>query len=94
MVESKVVQQQCEDAEKKVVMKDLQQRLADAELRVREGELLRRKLHNTILVWTLSYIVLLIINLFHIHGTILTLEMRELSSDFIDLFMDILGIER
>ena len=50
MVESKVVQQQYEDAEKKVVMKDLQQRLADAELRVREGELLRRKLHNTILV--------------------------------------------
>lgn len=51
MAESTVVQHQHEDAEQKVRMEDLQQRLSEAELRVREGDILRRKLHNTILVW-------------------------------------------
>lgn len=39
-----------ENEEKKKMLKDLQDRLADAEQQISEGEKLRKKLHNTILV--------------------------------------------
>lgn len=50
MAECTVVQHQHEDAEQKSQLEDLQERLFEAELRVREGDVLRKKLHNTILV--------------------------------------------
>lgn len=49
MAECTVVQHQHEDAEQKSQLEDLQQRLFKAELRIREGDELRKKLHNTIL---------------------------------------------
>lgn len=49
MAESTVVQHQHVGAEQKAIMEDLQQRLSEADQRVREGDILRRKLHNTIL---------------------------------------------
>ncbi|KAI5073052.1 hypothetical protein GOP47_0011844 [Adiantum capillus-veneris] len=49
MAESTVVQHQHEGAEQKAIMEDLQQQLSEAEQRIREGDILRRKLHNTIL---------------------------------------------
>lgn len=39
--------------EKKRIVQDLQDRLADAEMKIAEGDKLRKKLHNTILVPTL-----------------------------------------
>eukprot|EP00250_Pteridium_aquilinum_P010308 c19286_g1_i1 orf=318-2759(+) len=49
MSESILIQHKNEGVEKKIAIEELQDRLAEAELRVHEGELLRRKLHNTIL---------------------------------------------
>ncbi|MCO5610749.1 hypothetical protein L7F22_064990 [Adiantum nelumboides] len=49
IAESTVVQHQYEGAEQRVIMKDLQQRLSEAEQRIREGDILRRRLHNAIL---------------------------------------------
>lgn len=40
--------------EQKRIIRELQDRLADTELKVVEGENLRKKLHNTILVLMLS----------------------------------------
>lgn len=37
--------------EQKNMIKELRNRVADAEIQIFEGEKLRRKLHNTILVW-------------------------------------------
>jgi hypothetical protein len=43
-------QQKAEGAEHQAQYAELQERLVKAEQKVQEGELLRRKLHNTILV--------------------------------------------
>ena len=37
--------------EQKILILELQNRLSDAEMKIVEGEKLRKKLHNTILVW-------------------------------------------
>ena len=37
--------------EQKKLILELQNRLSDAEMKIVEGEKLRKKLHNTILVW-------------------------------------------
>lgn len=42
--------------EQKKTVKDLQERLVDAELQIVEAEKLRKKLHNTILVLVLIYL--------------------------------------
>ncbi|MCO5571610.1 hypothetical protein L7F22_025356 [Adiantum nelumboides] len=47
--ENKLFQHKSEGVEKNLTIEDLQHKLADSELRVHEGELLRKKLHNTIL---------------------------------------------
>jgi hypothetical protein len=44
-------QQKVEGAEHQAQYAELQERLVKAEQKVQEGELLRRKLHNTILVY-------------------------------------------
>ncbi len=56
-------QQKVKGAEHQAQYAELQERLVKAEQKVQEGELLRRKLHNTILVyfltassWTLIYL--------------------------------------
>ncbi|MCO5560889.1 hypothetical protein L7F22_014509 [Adiantum nelumboides] len=49
IAESTVVQHLHEGAEQRVIIMDLQQRLSEAEQRIREGDILRRRLHNTIL---------------------------------------------
>lgn len=49
MSEGLLMQHKSEGVEKKMAIEELRHRLADAELSVHEGELLRRKLHNTIL---------------------------------------------
>ncbi|KAH7431921.1 hypothetical protein KP509_08G073300 [Ceratopteris richardii] len=47
--ENMLMQYKNEGVEKKSVIEELRRKLAESELRVNEGELLRRKLHNTIL---------------------------------------------
>ena len=48
----------------KKLINELQSRLADAEFKLVEGEMLRKKLHNTILVILLSCKLLLAENMF------------------------------
>lgn len=50
MSDLSVAETRTEFEEKKRAMRELQERLADAELKLVEGEKLRKKLHNTILV--------------------------------------------
>ncbi|KAH7433745.1 hypothetical protein KP509_07G083600 [Ceratopteris richardii] len=49
MAETTVVQHQNEGAEQKAILEDLKCKLFEAEQRVRDGDILRRQLHNTIL---------------------------------------------
>ena len=50
VTENAILQYRSVGAEKMVALEELQKLLANAEARISEGELLRRKLHNTILV--------------------------------------------
>lgn len=58
--------------EQKRIVRELQDRLADAELQLTEGEKLRKKLHNTILVLICSpfidFLLLLSTKLFFVAG--------------------------
>lgn len=56
MSDLSVVETRTEFEQKKRAMSELEYRLADAELKLVEGEKLRKKLHNTILV--LSFILM------------------------------------
>lgn len=49
-----VTETRLEFKEQKAYIHELQDRLADAELKITEGEKLRKKLHNTILVISVS----------------------------------------
>lgn len=50
MADLYTLETRAEFEEQKKIVQDLQDRLADADLQIIEGEKLRKKLHNTILV--------------------------------------------
>lgn len=59
MADLSVSETRTEFEENKRIVRELQDRLAEAELQILEGENLRKKLHNTILVVFCSYICIL-----------------------------------
>lgn len=61
MSDISVLETRTEYEEQKRLISELQSRLADAEFKVIEGESLRKKLHNTILVMFLAFFLLFVL---------------------------------
>lgn len=62
MAEARIAENESKGDEYKGRLEEVQQRLSEAESRLHEGELVRRKLHNTILVINVSLDLILLLS--------------------------------